>query len=230
MSAARPWYHDMVTRILARYDRLREHQIVPAKQGSLLLLPPVQHCCRYLFLAKRSAPKSFRLGNSVFLLFEAADSLHQSFAHDLPDPSTGHRGGFVLDSPDLPGIIDRATDFGIREIQAVENLATCRDYIDRVAAGSGPLANGKIWLAAALGDFDGARKLVKAKIDAFGSATTVQRTSFDVTQVQRLQYSLDESPGAVLALLRENEQHNVRMLKLEKYWQPTPFPFEVAGS
>lgn len=230
MSAARPWYHDMVTRILARYDRLREHQIVPAKQGSLLLLPPVQHCCRYLFLAKRSAPKSFRFGNSVFLLFEAADSLHQTFAHDLPDPGTGHRGGFVLDNPDLPGVIDRAMELGLEEIEAIETLATCRDYIERVAAGSSPLANGKIWLAAGLGDFDGARKSAAAKIALIERSSPEVQNSVQSTQIFRLQRSLNEGPEAVLAVLRENERRNVSMLRLEEYWQPTPFPFEVAGS
>jgi hypothetical protein len=42
----------------------------------------------------------------------------------------------------------------------------------------------------------------------------------------RLDAALKEGREAVLAVLRDNETRNVEKFKLEKYWQPTPFPFE----
>ena len=41
--------------------------------------------------------------------------------------------------------------------------------------------------------------------------------------------ALKAGPAAVASLLHENERSTVALLKLEKYWQPTPFPFELAG-
>lgn len=222
------WHDHLAQYVLLRYPELRRHQPVPPKQGTCLILPPVQHYYRYLFLAKRPNRDTFKFGHGVFQLCEAANDFHQTVSNELSDPATGHRGGFRLDNPEVLESLDRAASMGVTILRGVEQPDDLMGYIHTKASGFAANRDGEIWLAVSAGRFDEARKQLAARRFADELPDDKRMQMFDMVSLSRLKVALEAGQDAVLAVLRDMERHNVKMLKLEQYWQPTPFPFETA--
>ena len=133
----RYWHTDIAEHILMRHPVLLPHQdVAKPNDGTFLLLPPVVHHFRYLFLARNKTGPAFSFGCGVQPLYAAEDTFFQGYYDDLPEPATGHLGGFYLDNPDVIDVIDRTTPVGLTTLNAVTtpgNFATFFETHERLA-------------------------------------------------------------------------------------------------
>lgn len=219
---------------MAQHPELVLHPIVGLERfGTCLALPPVGHFFRHLLVSRVRKAPHFYLSHGTFPLYEASNDFNQNYSRRIVDPLTRHLGGYRLDNPDLLAVLDRATPVGLNILRAVTTPDDMARYIATESWNLADLQVGTLWAEAAAGRFGSALDCTRERLAWFRrypSPETEARMQLPDRQgLVRLEAALAQGPEAVLALLREIEARNVAMLKLERYWQPAPFPFEVTG-
>lgn len=222
------WHTELAKHILAQHPELVLHQdVAKPNDGTTLLLPPVHHHFRYILLGRTRKGSWFHFGCGIQPLYSAEDAFHQSCYDRIPDPGSGHFGGHDTSNPDVYNVIDRATPVGLAKLTAVETPSDLIQFYETVERIGG---DPRVWALSAMGRFDDAQQRLTIILTRFRRSFAPDAPYWQWQSwkgLVRLETALGQGPSAVLDLLRENERNTVAMLHLEKYWQPTPFPFET---
>jgi hypothetical protein len=224
------WHTDLANHILMKNPNLVLHQVVAKpNDGTTLICMPVEHHFRFILLGRVRRGEIFNFGCGVQPLYAAENSFHQSYYDRIADPETRHVGGFSTDNPDVFEVLDRAIPVALERLSKVKSPNDFLSFHRRVErlGGEGPL-----WAMVASQQWTEASDIVQKAFARWRQRIAPDNEHWlrhSTTQLVKLDQALQTSPAAVLELLRENERNTVAMLKLEKYWQATPFPFELAG-
>ena len=87
----------------------------------------------------------------------------------------------------------------------------------------------KIYVDLALGNFASAAKILEmfSKQPDYWKERMYTESEFNRLISELFQMVETENKPAIAALLHKWEAYSVKQLKLEKYWQKTPFPIEL---
>lgn len=159
--------------------------------------------------------------------------------------------GFLGEDPTLPARVlsemERAASEVIVSGTSLDNILSVQQHINPSVGMSYP---SQALMSAALGKFPEACAVLEKYLDlnwadanAYGTPPSVvigskkweRRQRFKVQWLENLR-NLDalrvmlaeEDPAPIAALLHEWEAMTVKVLKLERFWEPSPFPFESA--
>lgn len=157
--------------------------------------------------------------------------------------------GFLGEDPTLPARVraemERAASEVIVSGTSLDNMLSVQQHMNPYAGMSYP---SQALLHAALGRFPEARAVLEKYLDlnwadanAYGTPPSVvigskkweKRQRFKVQWLENLR-NLDalrvmlaeEDPDPIAALLHKWEAMTAKALKLERFWEPSPFPFE----
>lgn len=184
--------------------------------GRLVVIKPVHHILRGISIGRSIDPKSFVPNWSAVFLFEPFARFHLFWG-------TRMRGIWDLGVPDLPEKLARAIE---REaLPVLRSITTIDDFVG-FARGTWTEEH-KPYVDVARGDFEAAQSMC----DFFASLNGRFGPSQDEFEqiVQNLCPLIAANDRLGLAqLLHKYEAESVKRLKLEKFWQPTPFPIELS--
>lgn len=195
----------------------------------LIVLRPVRHFVRAIFVDRTSDPERCKPEWLVFELFRPDSDFHLTWGTTMYDPRgkvwSLAEAGFV---EALQEKIDREALPPLRSIQTFEDFI---DFVDRHEMRHFLLEHpaSRAIVAAALGDLATAQRICEETI----SPEPLERPGRDERgrerwrQLHRLcaLVEVEDRPG-IAALLSEWEAAAVRRLKLEHLWEPSPFPVE----
>ena len=213
----------LVAPLLARHPDL-------VLNGRYVHLTPVHHLARGIVIDRTSDKRGFRPVWTVNFLFEPQDNLYMTYGFGLYPAGND---GWDIDRPgvdaELLAQIEEKALPRLREIKTIDDFhhfATTAPFFGNTMLVK---PRNHVYVAAARGDFETAEMLCR-QLDvpppwhddnprfAEGTRRIVKELGPPVAARDR---------AAVATLLREWEAYTAKKLKLEKYWQPTPFPFET---
>jgi hypothetical protein len=183
--------------------------------GRLVVMKPVHHILRGVLISRSLDPKSFVPNWSAVFLFEPNARFHLFWG-------TRMRGIWDLGVPDLP---EKLADAIEREaLPVLRSIITIDDFVG-FARGAWT-EDLKPYVDVARGDLEAAQSMC----DFFASLNGCFGLSQDEFEhiVQNLCPLIAANDRRGLArTLRKYEAESVKRLKLEKFWEPTPFPIEM---
>lgn len=192
--------------LLERYSDL-------ALIGRFLFLKPVRHILCSVCLDRRSSPNIFAVSTSANIAFGTFADWPLGYGEDL---YLHKRLWDIRDEESIALLRDRIEQNvlpAFRQIQSLDDfLIYTQSYSDR-------------WhyqytstrIAVAKGDFDDAISIMES---AFADGRLTEKPDYHDVLLTRDKLALTE-------FLHQSEASTIKQLKLEKYWQPTPFPLEL---
>jgi hypothetical protein len=194
-----------------------------------LVLKPVRHFMRIVHLENTSGTTGFRPQWGVCETFHTRDRFHPSYMTHFRELNSF---SLYLDDPgmseQLYGCID---DVALPALRALATYDDCMHFIDGPLFPDGHRTYAdyaRTLLDIAGGHIDRARE----PLELLASYAKVWRGSYMepfagpiIDDLKPLVDSNDRK--AIGALLRQWEERWIRKNKLEKLWEPTPFPVEV---
>jgi hypothetical protein len=199
--------------------------------GRLIVVKPVHHILRGIYVDRSLDPKLFVPTWSIIFIAEPRDQIGFHWG------SRVFRPGSVWDisEPELPmemcEAIEREALPSMRSIKTIDDFVTFTSeerfpdtYLDLYPAS-------RIFVDVARGDLEAASKIC----DYMRSDRAKRRYLPDmqhkydwVTKELCPLIAANDRPG-LARLLHDYEAQSVKNLKLEKFWESTPFPIEQAG-
>jgi hypothetical protein len=194
--------------------------------GRLLVVKPVHHVLRAVLVERFSWAEGMRPQWLIHHMFGPHPSYHIGWGHELrarvwntTDPDTAEALRHEIQENALP---------------ILRSIVTLGDFVAAVPSTfSGHLwtkdPEGKSLIDIAMGDLDSARVMCQDKIcnrpdPGLNEADVTKAEAAGAKALCRL-LELNDVEGMVRTL-HDWERRNVKMLKFEKFWQPTPFPIE----
>ena len=208
----------------------RNHDL--ALVGRLVVLKPVHHILRGVYIDRSSIPDEFMPTWAVIFLFEPQASFSFNWGGRLYNPSPGF---WDVKNPATPEEISARIEQValpiLRPIQTIDDFVAfaskerfphdCLDlFKDR-----------KVYVDVARGDFESAREHCARAIDAAETAKIdwVREVSGRIAKTLCPLLAANDRAG-LTRLLHDIEAQSVKDLKLEKLWEPTPFPLELQSA
>ena len=199
--------------------------------GRIVVIKPVHHILRGIYIDRSSDPLLFVPTWAVVFLFEPRQSLSYNWGRRIYRPPPGPAGWDVSD-PKTPATmceeIERVLPL-LKPIQTIDDFVTFtskdrfRDtYLDLYP-------DRRIFVDVARGDLEAARAIC-----AYFATDRAKRWYLPQMQeeydriTQRLcpLVAANDRPG-LARLLHEFEAGSAKDMKLDKIWEPTPFPIEL---
>lgn len=210
--------------------------------GRYLIIKPVNHFTRGVFIDRSMDSKSFTPSISVCLAFTGRETQGIGWGDKLIYLSFDGLDGdlafqkkndpfftyWQIDRPENIKIMLRVIEVAIQSLRAIDSLEHMVAFAKRDENNFTPLEFkyfSRLLMALALGDLDEATQIIEGP---------------DYRQIHIRQWMDHWHPTLYPALLAEDRQElakflhemeakTVRTLKLQKYWEPTPFPLELQG-
>jgi hypothetical protein len=183
--------------------------------GRWVIVKPVHHILRGVSIDRRQDPKSFVPTWAANFLFQPNARFHFFWGTDVH--GTWNVG--VADVAEkLADAIEREALPTLRSMITVDDFAT-------FAKGAWP-EDHKPYVDAALGHFDAAQSMCGYFATLNGHYGIRQEECEHVVNELCPLVTSGDRP-AIARLLHRHEEQSVRRLKLDKLWQPTPFPIEA---
>jgi hypothetical protein len=183
--------------------------------GRLVVIKPVHHILRGVLIGRSLDPKSFVPNWSAVSLFEPGAHFHLFLGTRL-------RGRWDEGIPDLP--IKLAKTIEKEALPVLRQIDTIDDFVN--FANGAWVEDEKPYVDVARGDLAAAQSMC----DFFSSLNG----HFGIRQEECEHVVRDLCPRIVAndrrglaQLLHKHEAEAVNRLKLDKLWEPTPFPIEL---
>jgi hypothetical protein len=200
--------------------------------GRLVVIMPVQHILRGIHIGRSLDPQLFVPTWAVIFLFEPRQTFSYNWGERIFRPRPGP-GYWDVADPDTSRVLCEAIEQEalplLRPVKTIEDFVDFtgkkrfRDtYLDLYELR-------KISVDVARGDLDAATSICEflATERARKKHLPLMTEEYDrITKTFCPLIAANDRPGLV-QLLREWEAYSVRRLKLEKLWEPTPFPLEL---
>ena len=197
--------------------------------GRLVIVKPVHHILRGISIGRSLGPKLFVPSWATVFLFESHTDFHLSWGERVYGPGAWD----IDDIPNLPetmcdAIEKQALSF-LRPIQTID------DFVAFASKERFPLTyldlheRHKIFVDVARGDLDAARSICEymATERAKRRYLPDMAEEYDcITKELCPLIAKGDRPG-LAKLLHRYEESSARSLKVEKFWEPTPFPIEL---
>lgn len=220
--------------------------------GRRLVVMPLEHVLRSIWIDRVSNAQAFQIHWHANHLFKSGP-FGGNWGQDIYCPAGG---GWRWDIPDLPELVESAISESV--LPALRAVKSIKDYIGLVnciednryakwedieKALTSPKmqvwsADGyprrypeeRVIVAAALGELDIAREYCERLESLRGSwQFNYLKDEYEFV-LENLKPLLGKNDhGAIAAFLHELERSKAKAYKLEKIWQPTPFPLEEMG-
>jgi len=183
--------------------------------GRWVVVKPVHHVLRAISIGRSSDPKSFVPTCAANFLFQPNARLHFFWG-------TRIEGGWDVDVPELA---EKLADAIEREaLPSLRSITAIDDFV-RFAHGAWP-EDHKPYVDVALGDFKAAQSMCDFFAGLNGHYGIRQEECENVVRELCPRIAANDRRG-LAQLLHAYEAASVKQLKLEKYWEPTPFPIEL---
>jgi hypothetical protein len=208
----------------------RNHDV--ALVGRMVVLKPMHHILRGVYVDRSLHPGLFVPTWATILLFEPSDHLTYNWGERVYDP-TGNAWD-IASHDDLPAKMCEAI-----EEQALPLLRPIMDIDDFVGFATKErfpythfrlYEHRKIFVDIARGDLDSAQSICE-----YMATDRAKRKYLPVKMDEEYNRITKElcplvakrDRAGLARLLHKYEEGSVRAMKLEKYWEPTPFPIEL---
>ena len=198
--------------------------------GRLVVVTPVDHLVRGVLVSRTRGKSGFRPVWAVIWLFEPADFFFMNFGFDLgQNPYID----WDIERPDVGADLQaQIEDVALPRLRAIKTIEDFYQFATTAPFFFGNLQNDflhRVYVETARGNFAEAEKICTRFATPPTGYENDRRYDEDVHRIAKILGPpiAARDRAAVAALLREWEAYTVRKLKLEKYWQPTPFPFET---
>jgi hypothetical protein len=197
--------------------------------GRLVILKPVHHIMRGVFICSSSIPDEFMPTWAVNFLFEPEASFSFNWGDRLYKPSTGF---WDVKDPATPeemcARIEQVALPIVRPIQTIDDFVAFTTSKERFRYNYlGPDIHRKIYVDVARGDFESARLSCAKAIDAKTSKVAWVREVFDRISKTLCPLLAANDRAGLTRLLHDIEAQSAKDLKLETLGEPTPFPLEL---
>ena len=199
--------------------------------GRLVVIRPVHHILRGIYIDRSLDPQLFVPTWAVIFLFEPRQSFSYNWGERVYRLPRGS-GSWNIADPNVPDAMAEAIEQQalslLRPIQSIDDFVAFtskerfRDtYLDLYQ-------DRKIFVDVARGDLDAARTLCAYFATDYARRRYVPRMAEEYERITTALCPLiaaNDRPGLV-RLLHDCEAYSVKRLKLEKLWERTPFPLE----
>lgn len=180
-----------------------------------VVVKPVHHILRGISIGRSLNPKLFVPTWSANFLFQPNARFHFFWG-------TRMRGIWDVDVPELP---EKLADAIEREaLPILRSIVTIDDFV-KFAHGAWP-EDHRPYVDVAIGDFEAAQSMCDFFAGLNGHYGIRQEECEHVVHNLCPRIAANDRHG-LAQLLRKYEAESVRRLKLEEFWEPTPFPIEV---
>ncbi len=199
----------------------------------MLILKPLGHILRCVSLATSSSKDWLRPRWILMPLFEVAQCVHLTFAADI---YSGHKGNWYYSDETAPErFVERVNEVALPILTKIQSIRDFYTFTTTVQysnnGGLSPRLLTRIIIEAAMGDF-AAADISKAKLmdtPNYWTPSSVWEEQYDRSVHQLCPLIAARDRAGIAALLHGWEAVMVTKLKLEKYWEPSPFPVEMEG-
>jgi hypothetical protein len=212
-----------VAPLLAAHDDL-------ALVGRMLVIKPIHHILRGVHLDRTSSKDDFIVQWAAVFLFDLRNGLTFNWGHEIYCPSSGR---WTVETPDLPHLLKTSVEHDA--LPTLWSIQTIADFVEfaSVTRNGPPLQYdrlNKLLVDAAVGNFESCDALL-AGLRGPRKGLMAPAAELDRARILRdLAPRIDARDRAgIAALLHEWEAWSVKAIKLEKYWERTPFPVELDG-
>jgi hypothetical protein len=201
--------------------------------GRMVVVRPIHHILRGIVFARGIYAEQFRPIWAVIFLFEPSDSLSSNWGESVYD----RRGTWkIADHDDLPTEMCKAI-----EEQALPLLRPIKTIDDFVGFATKErfrhthldlYEHRKIFVDIARGDLDSAHSICEyMATDSAKKRYLPMKMDEEYDRITKELCPLIAKNDRVglARLLHKYEEGSARAMKLEKYWEPTPFPIELAS-
>ncbi|MBA8876903.1 hypothetical protein [Phyllobacterium myrsinacearum] len=206
----------MVKPLLERHDDL-------AMVGRFMVVKPIHHLRRGVYIDYCRTPRMFDPRTVVDILIPAKDPGSLGLGDFLTDPGIGYwdstnpdaveRFFSLLEKKILPKLRSTTTFDQYQELAAYYRATA--GYYDRQRFV-------EMLIATAKGDFELALSILEPQQDKQRYLTTIAPSFYPAL--------LARDRIEIAKVLHEWEALAVQKCKLEKFWEPTPFPLELEGA
>lgn len=199
--------------------------------GRAVVVLPVTHVLRVIHLNGSSGRGAFSPCWGATYLFRRRDYVSYGWTRDF---MSGIYGIWDVAHPDHQRVFTE-----MAETEALPVLRAMKTFDDFLAFTSHDIfftpwhryPLGRLIIQCALGDFDGGRRTCAGlwKPNAIPDKEHGRDEYLAIAQSLCPLLAKDDRSG-IARLLHEWEAFSVKTFKLEKYWQPTPFPIELEAA
>lgn len=198
--------------------------------GRMLAIKPVHHILRGVHLDRTSSKDDFVVRWAAVFLFDLRSGLTFNWGHQIYCPSPDHF--WTVETPNLPHLLKTSVEH--EALPTLRSIRTIAEFVEfaSVTRNGPPLQYGrlnKLIVDAALGNFESCDALL-AGLRGPRKGLMAPAAEQDRARILRdLAPRIDARDRAgIAAVLHEWEAWSVKAIKLEKYWERTPFPVEMA--
>jgi len=197
--------------------------------GRIVVIKPVHHILRGIYIDRMSAPLIFRPIWAVVFLFEPRQTLSFNWGERV----YRRPGSWDVSDPDTPAAMAEAIEEQalplLRPVQSINDFIrfTTEERFPRTPLDFYELR--KVFVDIARGDLDAARSICKFLMTDRGKRKHLPRMQEEYDRITQRLWPLvaaNDRPG-LARLLHEFEAGSARDMKLDKLWEPTPFPIEL---
>lgn len=212
--------------------------------GKMLVVLPVHHLLRAIFIDRTSSEEICRPVWFVMDLFSGGGFLNLTYGSDAVPPRF-HRPGDGLWNWNEPEMADLLVDAIEGVLPLLRQVTTIGDYIEfqkqicRYKQWSESSifwnsAETRLIVLAAQGDFGAIPRDLKDSMARYDLPRWRKPRPGDVERVEFVKQVLDfvstDNRQGLADLLAAKETANIEQLRLSKIWQPTPFPVETTST
>lgn len=196
--------------------------------GRLVVIKPVHHILHGVYIDRSIDRLTFVPTWSVIFMFEPRKDFGYRWGARVCGPS----GGWNITDPDLPALMCEAIES--EALPPMRSIKTLDDFVRFTSKERFPdtyldlYEMSKVFVDVARGDLKVARSICEymATDEAQRRYLPDMQERYDrVTKELCPLIAANDRPG-LAQLLHSYEAQSVKNLKLEKFWEPTPFPIE----
>jgi hypothetical protein len=199
--------------------------------GRMVVIRPIHHILRGIVFSRGIYADQFDPNWAVIFLFEPSDSLSMNWGERVYDYSGTWK---IADHDDLPSEMCKAI-----EEQALPLLRSIKTIDDFVGFSTKErfrhthlnlYEHRKILVDVARGDLNSARSICEYMATDHAKRRYLPMKmdeEYDRITKELCPLIAANDRPALARLLHKYEEDSVRTMKLEKFWEPTPFPIEL---
>jgi hypothetical protein len=197
--------------------------------GRLVVIKPVHHILRGIYIDRMSNPVIFRPIWAVVFLFEP----RQTFSFNWGERVYRRPGSWDVGDPDTPVAMAEAIEQQalplLRPVQSIDNFIafTSKDHFRDTYLDLYP--DRRIFVDVARGDLEAARTSCAYFATDRAKRWYLPQMQEEYDRITKMLCPLvaaNDRPG-LARLLHDFEAGSAKDMKLNKVWEPTPFPIEM---
>lgn len=196
--------------------------------GRNIFVAPIRHVARFICLDNTSGKEGFNPQAGAIHLFEHHDWLGLTHTQMMGGPG---QGLWLFSQPDIQSrFIETCEREVLPWLRPIESIADFAAFSDKANFPHEPMRSyplRQIPIDVALGNFAAARAICTLLTSGTGVyCGPIFNEERNRVLTELCPHLQGENRAALAAVLHRWEAHTVKTLKLEKHWEPTPFPIE----